>query len=336
MNHRIGTVDLPARIGLPRYFSELSALELSATHAAPLKPSAVTRWKAEAPARSLALTAPGVATHRKAPPNAKGWVADAGAGEFRDTPAVRAALQDFAASCLALSPWAVVFPSPSLFSPSAGNRERLTQFFAEVAPAELFGDAQRVWIPDGLWEPLAAVRFAQQLGVSCAVDPLVTIPGTPADLHLHYDAKNLYFRVHGIGRTRGLREEDLLSLEELSSYYPDASFIFASMERWKDAKNVAQRLREQITAVDPLAGARRRPGEELAFQRPGASMAMGPAGVFAAAGDDDDDELAVTHDLADDELDEDLLDDDDDADDDDADDDDDDADDDDDDADDAK
>lgn len=287
MNHRIGTVDLPPRIGPSRYFAELTVLELSATCAAPLNARARTRWKTEAPAGSLALAAPWIATHKKPPPNARGYAADPGAGELRDSPAVRAALQEFGATCVELSAWAAVFPSPPLLSPSVANRERLTRFFAEVAPAELFGGAQRVWIPDGLWEPLAAVRFAQQLGVTCAVDPLVTIPGAPPDLHLHYEAESLYFRFGGLGRSRGLREEDLLAIEELATYYPDASFVFASMERWKDAKNTAQRLSEEITEVDPMAGGRRRPGEELAFQRP-------PKRALAAEVDD----AAVTQELA--------------------------------------
>jgi uncharacterized protein YecE (DUF72 family) len=281
MNHRIGTVDLPPRIGMDRYFAEFSALELSATHAAPLKPSALTRWKAEAPAQSLALAAPWVVSHRKPPPNARGWATDPASGEFRDTPVVRAALAEFAASCNQLAPWAVVFSSPSLFSPSTSNRERLVRFFAEVAPAELFGGAQRVWIPDGLWEPLTAVRFAAQLGVTCAIDPLVAIPGASPELHLHYETSDLYFRLHGIGRTRGLREDDLIAIEELSSIYGEAAFILATMERWKDAKTISQRLQDEITAVDPIARGRRG-GAALAFQQP-----VEAAGIGAL----DDDEL---------------------------------------------
>jgi uncharacterized protein YecE (DUF72 family) len=293
MNHRIGTVDLPPRLGMQRYFGELAALELSAPFAAPPKPSVVTRWKAEAPPGGLAIAAPWVATHRKAPPNAKGWTADAGSGEFRDSPAARAALESFGAICAELKPWAVVFSSPALFSPSMANRDRLRHFFSEVAPAERFGGAQRVWVPDGLWESLAAVRFAAELGITCAIDPLVTIPGTPPDLHYHYESTALYFRILGIGRNRGLREDDYITLEEMSALYEDASFIMATMERWKDAKNLQKRLLsdEAPTEVDPIARmTRRSPGQALAFQKP-----AGAAGV-AGGGDgleDDDDADAV-------------------------------------------
>lgn len=292
MNHRIGTVDLPPRLGMQRYFGELGALELSATFSSPLKQSLVNRWKAEAPAGSLALAAPWVVTHRKAPPNVRGWTADSASGEFRDSPAVRAALEVFGQLCQELKPWAVVFTSPNLFSPSAANRDKLRHFFAEVAPAERFAGAQRVWVPDGLWESLSAVRFAQELGITCAIDPLVTIPGTPPDLHYHYETSDLYFRILGIGRTRGLREDDLITLEEMSSLYEDASFLFASMERWKDAKSLQKRLgEEEPTEIDPIARMTRRSGgEALAFQRPvGAAAAAAAAAAGIGALDDDED-----------------------------------------------
>lgn len=314
MNHRIGTVDLPPRLGMQRYFTELPALELSATFAAPPKPSQVTRWKAEAPERSLALAAPWVATHRKAPPSApaagRGWTGEHAAGEFRDAPAVRAALAELSKLCAELSPWAVVFSSPPLFSPSTGNRDRLRHFFAEVAPAELFAGAQRVWVPDGLWESLAAVRFAAELGITCAIDPLVTIPGTPPDLHFHYETSDLYFRIQAIGRTRGLREDDLISIEELSTFYPEAAFILATMERWKDAKSVLQRLSAEATEVDPIERMTRRSGgEALAFQRPAgaaaaAAVAGGAAVLGAAAMGDGEDEEGDDEDFEDDEDDE--------------------------------
>jgi uncharacterized protein YecE (DUF72 family) len=314
MNHRIGTVDLPPRLGMQRYFGELGALELSATFSGPLKPSLITRWKADAPEGGLALAAPWVATHRKAPPNAKGWTADAGSGEFRDSPAVRAALETFGAICAELKPFAVVFTSPTLFSPSTSNRDKLRHFFSEVAPAERFAGAQRVWVPDGLWESLAAVRFSEELGITCAIDPLVTIPGTPPDLHYHYDSASLYFRILGIGRNRGLREDDHITLEEMATLYEDSSFIMATMERWKDAKNLKKRLLEaasedEPTEVDPIARlTRRSPGQALAFQRPAGATADA-AGALAGDGvDEDEDDGAELEDGdeddADDELDE--------------------------------
>jgi uncharacterized protein YecE (DUF72 family) len=327
MNHRIGTVDLPPRLGMQRYFGELGALELSATFSGPLKPSLITRWKTDAPEGGLALAAPWVATHRKAPPNAKGWTADAGSGEFRDSPAVRAALESFGAICTELKPFAVVFTAPALFSPSTSNRDKLRRFFSEVAPAELFGGAQRVWIPDGLWESLAAVRFSEELGITCAIDPLVTIPGTPPDLHYHYESTALYFRILGIGRNRGLREDDHITLEEMATLYEDATFIMATMERWKDAKNLKKRLLEsedEPAEADPIARlSRRSPGQALAFQRPAGAAATATDGT-----DEDEDadgaELEDGDDDADDELDEtsDLESDDEDDDDDDLDDDD--------------
>jgi uncharacterized protein YecE (DUF72 family) len=270
-------------MAMQHYFTQLQALELSATFSAPPKPSVLARWKAEAPANSLAIGAPWVVSHRKAPPSAKGWVGDATSGEFRDSPAVRTAVAELARICGELSPWAVIFTSPSLFSPSTANREKLRHFFGEVAPAEHFAGAKRVWVPDGLWEPLAAVRFATELGITCALDPLVQIPGMPLDLHFHYETSDLYFRILAIGRNRGLREDDLISIEELSAFYEDAAFIFATMERWKDAKNTLQRLSGEQTEVDPIERmTRRKPGEALAFQRPAGAAAAAGAAVVGA------------------------------------------------------
>src|SRR5262249_14021998 len=66
--------------------------------------------------------------------------------------------------------------SPDHLAPSAANRAQLHQFFGELATEAAIG-CPRVWVPGGLWEPPAAVKLARELGVTCAIDPLVREPG---------------------------------------------------------------------------------------------------------------------------------------------------------------
>ena len=240
---RIGTVDIPERVERSRYFHELSYLELSALFAAPLKPAARARWQELAPPGSLGLVAPWVLTHRKPPRAERPWPHDASVGDFRDSAPGRAALAAFATARAALAASLAIFPSPPLFAPSTANRDQLRRFFGEIATREAVG-AERVWIPDGLWEPRAAVGFASELGVTCAIDPLVRDPGQPAEVYEDLDAPALYFRIAGLGRSGPLRAEALEDLSALLEHYEniELTVAFASPTRWQDARNFKKML----------------------------------------------------------------------------------------------
>jgi hypothetical protein len=242
---RIGTVDLPERIERERYFQELSYLELSALFAGPLKAAALTRWQAAAGPQALGLVAPWVLTHRKPPRAERLWHHDATVGDFRDTPHGRVALTEFREAVTTVTASHAIFKSPSLFAPSTANREQLKRFFGEVATAESVG-AARVWVPDGLWEPRAAVHFATELGVTCAFDPLIHDPNTPAEVYEHLGAPALYFRISGLGHTGPLRTEQLEDLAALAEHYQDIDLTvaFASSARWQDARNLQKLLSE--------------------------------------------------------------------------------------------
>jgi uncharacterized protein YecE (DUF72 family) len=235
---RIGTVDIPERIERERYFQELSYLELSALFTGPLKPASLARWQALAPPRSLGLVAPWVLTHRKSPKGERLWHHDASVGDFRDSPYGRSALAVFRDAVTALAAAHAIFPSPHLFAPSTAHRDQLQRFFAEVATEEAVG-APRVWIPDGLWEPRAAVKFATEIGVTCAIDPLIHDPNTPDEVYEDLEAPALYFRVTGLGRAAPLRSEQLEELAALVEHYQDIelTLAFASTARWQDARN---------------------------------------------------------------------------------------------------
>lgn len=240
---RIGTVDIPGRIERSRYFEELSYLELSALAAAPLKASSLARWQELAPPGALGLVAPWVLTHRKPPRAERLWHHDASVGDFRDSAPGRSALAAFSSAVTTLSASLAIFPSPPLFAPSTSNRDQLRRFFGEIATRESVG-ADRVWIPDGLWEPRAAVGFAGEIGVICAIDPLVRDPNQPAEVYEDLGAPALYFRIAGLGRSGPLRAEALEDLAALLEHYEniELTVAFASPTRWQDARNFRKML----------------------------------------------------------------------------------------------
>lgn len=244
---RIGTVDLPDRMERARYFRELDALELSALFAGPLKPSVLTKWAASAPKGTVALVAPWVLTHRKAPKGAQLWEHDATVGDFRDSVHGRAALAQLHAAVVQLGASHVVFRSPSLFAASAANRETLKKFFGEIATEEAVG-APRVWVPDGLWDLRTAITFAGELGVICAFDPLVRDPGQPPEVHYDLDVSELYLRIAGLGRSGPLRSERIDDLVMLLEHYEDlpTTIAFESPARWADARNLKKTLEDSV------------------------------------------------------------------------------------------
>jgi hypothetical protein len=240
---RIGTVDIPERVERERYFQELSYLELSALFAGPLKTASLGRWQELAPPGALGLVAPWVLTQRKPPRAERLWHHDASVGDFRDSALGRSALAMFHTAVVGVSASLAVFASPPLFAPSTANRDQIRRFFAEVATPEAVG-AARVWIPDGLWEPRAAVAFATEVGVTCAIDPLVFDPGRPEEVYEDLEAPALYFRIGGLGRTGAIRSEKLEDLAALAEHYEniELTIAFASPARWQDARNFKKLL----------------------------------------------------------------------------------------------
>lgn len=240
---RIGTVDIPERVDRSRYFRELSYLELSALFAGPLKPAALAKWGANAPEGGIGLVAPWVLTHRQGPKASRSWDHDATVGDFRDSPLARAALAQFRTGVQSLRAAFAIFKSPSLFAPSAANRDRLRQFFGEIATVEAVG-ATRVWVPDGLWETRSAIAFASELGIVCAFDPLVRAPDEPPEIYYDLDITELYLRITNLGRTGPLRTEKQEDLVGFLMEYPGvpATIAFESPARWADARNFKRLL----------------------------------------------------------------------------------------------
>lgn len=211
--------------------------------AGPVKPAVLAKWADLAPPQSIGLVAPFSLTHRKPPAGAKLWPHDASTGDYRISETSRAALSALRDAVQTVRARYVVFRSPETFSPSAANRDQLRAFFAELATTDALG-VERVWVPGGLWEPRSAVHFAEELGVTCAIDPLVRAPGELDDPFEDLEAASLYFRPEGAGRTGTIRNERLEDLAALVESYADRprTVAFASPERWQDARNFKKLL----------------------------------------------------------------------------------------------
>jgi uncharacterized protein YecE (DUF72 family) len=250
---RVGCADLPPGNTRERFFSQLSYVESSLWLTGPVKAATWKKW-CSSPAGALGIVAPVVITHPsgrggpehsyKVPKEPQQW------GELRATPAVRehvALLGKVAAEGRAS---AVVFHTPPAFTPSQTNRDAVRRFFSEVAPAEAFGGATRVWRPDGLWEPTTAVKLASELGIVCAVDPLIEDPvGTPPGFYEDLPGESIYLRISGLGRpSRKLPLHDIERLAEIVSTRDRAWAVFATAERFRDARGLRTMLAEMPDA----------------------------------------------------------------------------------------
>ncbi len=181
------------------------------------------------------MAAPFTLTHRKPPAGTKLWPHDATTGDFRDSATSRATLGPLREAIAAVHAGKVVFRSPEQFSPSAGNRDQLRKFFTEIATFDL----ERVWVPGGLWNVPTAVKLANELGVTVALDPLVREPGVPLEALFDLEVSALYLRIEG-GRSGAIRSEQMEDLAALVEHYASlpVTIAFASPNRWQDARNL--------------------------------------------------------------------------------------------------
>jgi uncharacterized protein YecE (DUF72 family) len=208
---------------------------------AQIKTATLARWRTQSPERSLGLVAPWPITHRSGPPsNARAWPSDATSGDFRDGPGALAALESLAAAAITIGAATVVFQSPADHSPSASNRDTLRRFFTELARADRFGGAERVWLPGGLWEPEAALALSAELGVLCGVDPLVRAPEAIDIATLL--GPHVYLRPIGLGRAGTLSADRLEEIVDLVAERESGYVAFGTSERLRDARNLVKLL----------------------------------------------------------------------------------------------
>ncbi len=218
---RAGIAGLAPGLRRQRVFEKLRFWECDALTGTPPRPSVLDSWRQEAsPAHRFALVAPPAI----------------GAAGFAATETTTSALAALADAASRLDAEALVFQTPASFTPSTGNRERMTAFFRDLAPAQL-GDRTMVWEPAGLWEPEAAAGFAGTLGVCLACDPLTNDPlGPGAALWANLPTEAAYFRVKGLGLgARRFDDYALAELVELAAGYERAWIVFAHATKYPDA-----------------------------------------------------------------------------------------------------
>lgn len=234
--HQIGCSDLPPGMKRSKYFEKLAFLEISAFFTSRPARKAVRSWREKSPETArYALIASSELTHGKQclP------VDEAAANE----------VSNLADSCSILQAEAIVFRTPASFTPSATNRDRLQQFFSEVATAERFGETRRVWHPDGLWEPNSISEVAQAAGVLAAIDPLAH---DPLEEFTEFVAREMargeaYLRVSGLGHSRPRFES--YQLEMLAEMLMDVErswTAFAHPGMYPDALAMQRQLAQEL------------------------------------------------------------------------------------------
>lgn len=230
------------------YFGNLGYVELTDTFFNWPRQAVLKRWGGDD--HGFGAVAWQAITHA---PGAKGYprcnkpldaAALAEAGTYRDTPFVRDAVARVADAVVAAGADVVVFRTPADWSPSATNRERLRQFFTEVASADRFGSCVRVWQPEGLWELEDTAQLCADLGVVMACDPLANDPlAPPYEFFLGLAAAFNgvgYFRRQGLGQSRPLTEYQRELLVDLLEVYDRAWLVFDSPSKYRDARAVAK------------------------------------------------------------------------------------------------
>jgi uncharacterized protein YecE (DUF72 family) len=149
-----------------RYQRELDLVELQQTFRTLPNAKTARRWRDEAPADfSFSLKAWQTVTHRAESPTYRGLDTNAiegfaEVGHFQQSAAVAEGWRRTRQIAEALRASAVVFESPSDFTPTVDNRDRLKRFFESIERLE---GCRLVWDPRGLWETETCQSIADDL-----------------------------------------------------------------------------------------------------------------------------------------------------------------------------
>ncbi len=248
---RVGCPAIPPGVSPAKYMAALDYLELADTfYRVPGEAALRKRARGAPDGFGFGIVAWQVITHRPGPRgyprlgDALDAAALAQAGGLRDTPVVRDAVAQVAAAAAVVGAETVVFRTPDDMSPSEANRDLLRRFFSELAPAETFAGAVRVWEPGGLWQPQAAQTLADELDVVLAFDPLESDPTLDIPPPLP-EAERSYFRIRGLGATGALAVDKLEELADACLGRQRVWAVFATPERGHDAS----RFRQLVTSA---------------------------------------------------------------------------------------
>lgn len=240
----VGCSYLPAGANVKQYFARIPYVEsIDLVERLP-KPKAWQRVQDQAQHGAIGLVAPAILTHHRGNAQARSYAAPdaarAAMGHLADHPFAREVVADFAKRATAIKAPVVVFATPSDFTPSAVNRARVEHFFAQVATKELFGNALRVWRPDGLWEVGTTVTLANTAGIVPCIDPLAVAPGQHVEEFANLPLTHAYFRVSGFGMRGRLRPGNVETLVSIAGVYPAAHLVFATESAFIDARSAAE------------------------------------------------------------------------------------------------
>ena len=223
---RIGCANLPPGMKRQAYYKKLNFIEACGTLADIPRALILRRWRREAPeASGFGLL-----------------ISDTDAVAPSIIAAERADIARIAEAAEILRAEAVVFRTSPRITPSTENRQRLKQFFDESASARTFPLSTRVWEPQGLWEPEAAVRLSGELGIVYACDPLSSDPLAPEfDFFAGLPCHAAYFRITGIGRPQVLEDLHVDRLLALTTIYKQIWMTFGGTNGLKNAFTLKQR-----------------------------------------------------------------------------------------------
>jgi uncharacterized protein YecE (DUF72 family) len=224
----IGCAGMPPGLHRNRYFNKLDFIETSETQRGLPKPAVLKKWRRDS-AAWFGLVAP-VADPRTT--DASQLAALAEATRLLDAPSV-------------------LFRTPPDLTPSSENRAHIQRFFTEVASQELFGSAQRIWEPQGLWETEEATELCSTLATICACDPITNDPLAPgSEFFASLPGNKAYFRISGLGRPQSaLDEYGLEALLEVAQGYERCWLVFDTVAKFKDATN-CRKLAQTLVESD--------------------------------------------------------------------------------------
>ena len=230
--------------GIPaRSYFKLDAVELLQSFYFPPRPATLRRWREAAPPDfCFVVRVWQLVTHEASSPGYRQLPARLpqpfsgsleGAGHLRDNELVQHALARTQETAEALGAAALLFETPSSFTPTAAHRRALARFF-ESCPRQ---GRRMVWHPAGLWSLDEVLPICHDLQLTPCWDPFVHLEVTiPAGLEA------LYLRPLGLGAGQRYSEAQLSGLAAQLAGPSDLFCVFGSPLLFGDASRLHRLL----------------------------------------------------------------------------------------------
>jgi uncharacterized protein YecE (DUF72 family) len=197
---RIGCAGFSMR--LSEYFDRFNVVEVQESFYDPPTERTLAKWRRTAPEGfAFTMRAWQLITH---PASYSGyqrirrpWDQEARHrfGLFQPTEQTKWAWGIVRRSAKILDAKAIVFHTPSSFTPTRENKENFARFFGSVER----GPYHLAWEPGGMWEDEEIEALCREFGLIGAIDPLISEP---------WPGEIFYFRINEKTRSRGAHGED--------------------------------------------------------------------------------------------------------------------------------